>query len=128
MPFDDKGRYYEAGEPKPEWEVASAARTTSGTGTAFAVGGYEAVRGRLNITAVGGTPNAVVSLDVSFDDGSTFETASGNAWPAKTGTGQDTNIFNVSLATHARWAWTITGSTPSVTFAIDQVVGERQHA
>lgn len=97
-------------------EVASAARTTTGNSGLITdvLGG--AMSGTLNVTAVSGTtPTLDLVLQESPDNGTTwidvyhFErvTAAG-VYP----------MPSLPINGRRRWAWTITGTTPSFTFSI----------
>jgi hypothetical protein len=101
--------------------VASAARTTSGNTSAFqgwarlgsAAGSPQQ---RLTITAASGTtPNLVLTLQDS-PDGSSWTTR--DTFPAQTTNAQVTRALPSGLDVWQRYAWTITGTTPSFTFNV----------
>lgn len=98
--------------------VASAARTASGdSGALKGWGSAKSVRAQLNVTAAAGT---TPTLDVVIED-----TVDGTNWNAvgtfaqKVATGREviniTGLFGETL----RVRWTVAGTTPSFTFAVD---------
>lgn len=118
--FADKERStgiaYSAPTPSPVGAIASAARTTTGTGTAFTVGPTRELIGDLTISAASGTtPTLDLKLQTSTNGGTTWYDV--GAYTQKTGTGTDSRVFG-PLGTTARWSWTIAGDTPSFTFKV----------
>jgi len=108
-------------------QIASAARTTNGNGPNFST--YSPLAGivlYINVTALSGTPNLVVTLQDSPDGGTTwYDVASATAMTTVT-----TQAFRVNLAATPasdllRIAWVITGGTPNITFKVDSY-GSRQ--
>lgn len=97
----------------------SAARTTTGTGAVKAVD-TKAVNAFLavNVTAIGGTPNLVLSLQWSHDGTIWFTADPADAMTAITGVGAFVKGFTIK-APFCRTAWTITGSSPSLTYTTD---------
>lgn len=98
--------------------AASAARTTTGNGTA--VTGWSRSAGaavvKLDVTAASGTtPSLTVTVQDS-PDGSTWTTR--DTFAAKTTTGNETRSLPGGLAPNVRASWTITGTTPSFTFSV----------
>jgi hypothetical protein len=97
--------------------VASAARTTTGNSGPF--GGWSRGGGdpqsRLAITAVGGTPNLVLTIEDS-PDGTTWTVR--DTYPAQTGIATVTRALPLNMAQFQRVLWTITGGTPSLTFSV----------
>lgn len=100
--------------------VASAARTATGNSGALPsdYSAAKTIRAQLNVTAASGTtPNLVVLIEDSVDDGATWSTV--GTFAAKTAVGREviniTNPFGPKL----RVSWTVTGTTPSFTFAVD---------
>lgn len=104
--------------------LASAARTASGNmgNTGLDVSGAEAVALELNVTAVSGTtPSLTVSIEHS-NDGTNWAAADPvDAFAARTTTGR---VFkNVTVkGRFIRLVWTISGTTPSFTFAVNSFV------
>lgn len=100
-----------------ETVVPSAARTTTGNSGAF--GGWSRGDGqaqsRLAITAVGGTPNLVLTIEDS-NDGTTWTVR--DTYPAQTGVATVTRALPTNMAPYHRVVWTITGGTPSLTFSV----------
>lgn len=116
MPQDDKGRYVPDAETLAAAAVASAARTTTGTGSAFSTAGVDNIIGVLTVTAASGTtPTLDVTLETTAD-GTNYYTV--GSFVQKTGTATaDSKVFG-DLGSSSRWKWTIAGTTPSFTFAI----------
>ena len=129
---------------------ASAARTATGTGTAFDTADWDVVTAQVRVTAAAGTtPTLVVRIQTTYDDGATWTDI---AVVAAAITGVDRRILSVApvgatsvaaafafaatdgampvatlakpvaLGTQCRFQWTIGGVTPSFTFAITGVV------
>ncbi len=93
-----------------------AARTTSGSGPAVAVGASNTVRAQLNVTAATGTtPSMTVTIETSAD-GSTGWTSVG-AFSAVT-TATTARKVASALDRFIRVSWAITGTTPSFTFNV----------
>ncbi len=95
----------------------SAARTTTGSGasvTGWARSAGAAVT-KLDVTAVGGTPTLVVTIQDS-PDATTWTTR--DTFAAKTTTGTETRPLPAGMAPYVRASWAITGGTPSATFSV----------
>ena len=97
--------------------TSSAARTTSGTGTALTgYGKVTAMRCQLNVTAASGTSP---TLDVVIED-----TLDGTNWNTvgtfTQATGATRQVINISapFGDTVRTRWTIGGTSPSFTFAV----------
>jgi hypothetical protein len=115
MSQDSTGRYYEGAETDTTKALSSAARTASGTGTAFTVEDVTDIEGTLTISAASGTtPTLDVRLETTVD-GTNYYTV--GSFSQKTTTGSEARAFG-PLGQLARWAWTVGGTTPSFTFAI----------
>jgi hypothetical protein len=106
--------------------VASAARTATGTGTAACgFGPFDKFAAQLVVTAASGTtPTLDVTWQHSIDGGTTWYTVA--AFTQRTATGQELKAeAEVEAATAEvygdcfRAIWTIGGTTPSFTFAVD---------
>jgi hypothetical protein len=116
MPQDDKGRYVPDAETLSGAAVASAARTATGTGTAFSTAGLDNITGTLTVTAASGdTPTLDVTLETTAD-GTNYYTAGSFTQKTTTATA-DSKVFG-DLGSSSRWKWTIAGATPSFTFSI----------
>lgn len=116
MPKDAKGRYYAANESSTVASVSSAARTATGTGTAFATGQVDSINGTLVVTAASGTnPTLDVTLETTAD-GTNYYTV--GSIPQQTGTTTGVARIFGPLGATSRWKWTVGGTTPSFTFAI----------
>lgn len=117
MPEASDKRYYEAPESSSRVSLASAARTATGTGTAFNTEDVEEIEAELNITAASGTtPTLDVRLETKTDTGDWYTVA---AFPQQTGTATNVGRVFDGLGDQCRWAWTIGGTTPSFTFTVD---------
>jgi len=103
--------------------VPSAARTTTGnSGPLQVFDGGATLALWVNVTATGGTPNMVLTVQWSQDGGATFaDPDTGNPFTAITTTKVVGKSFPV-LAPVYRIVWTITGTTPSFTFLINSYV------
>ena len=104
--------------------VASAARTTTGNSgslTPQAIDG-ETLGLLINVTAVGGTPNLVLSVEWS-NDTTNFATPDGSAdaFTAITTTAIKVKTFE-RKAKFYRVVWTISGTTPSLTFSVSEYI------
>lgn len=103
------------GPSVPLIEVASAARTTSGNSGAISVATGGGISGLIAVTAASGTPTLDITLEESYDNGTTWT----QVWAANRITGVSTIVIPPILtAGLRRWVWTIGGGTPSLTFAI----------
>jgi hypothetical protein len=116
MPLDDR-----AWAGQRETVVASAARTVTGnSGTMGGYGAASTIRAQLNVTAASGT---TPTLDVTIQD-----TLDGTNWftigtfAQKTTAALEVINVTVPFADRLRVLWTIGGTTPSFTFAIDWAV------
>ena len=116
MARDAKGNYYAPAKLRAEAGLASAARTATGTGTAFDAARATALEVTLAVTAASGTtPTLDLALQTSVDGGTTWQTV--KAFSQKTGTTTDVGVFG-PLGSKLRWSWTIGGTTPSFTFTV----------
>jgi hypothetical protein len=107
-------RYYRS--KGQEVVVPSAARTTTGSGTAVTGWARGGAFAKLDITAASGTtPNLVVRIQDS-PDGTTWTTR--DTFPAQTGTAAVTRSLPEGMDRFQRGDWTITGTTPSFTFSV----------
>lgn len=99
--------------------AGSAARTATGAGATQVAntGDAEAMRVQLNVTAASGTtPNLVVLIEDTLD-GTNWNTI--GTFAAKTAAGREVINITTPFADKVRASWTVTGTTPSFTFAID---------
>jgi hypothetical protein len=115
-PLDRQGNYYADEVLRADAAVASAARTTTATGTAFNVDNAESFEAFLSITAASGTtPTLDVVLETTVNGVDWYEV---DAFAQKTGVDEDARAFG-PLGDQARWKWTIGGTdTPTFTFSI----------
>lgn len=117
MPEDARGRFYSGSENRSEADVASAARTTTGTGTAFNTDDIVTLVATLVISAASGTtPTLDLTLQTSADGGTSWQTVA--AFAQQTGT--TAGVWKVfgPMGSTCRWSWVIGGTTPSFTFAV----------
>lgn len=96
---------------------ASAARTASGQGNAISSENARTLSILVDVTAVSGTtPNLVFAVEWSHDNGTWFPGDPPDTMTAITAVGRAAKAFTVK-APYWRLVWTITGTTPSFTFA-----------
>jgi hypothetical protein len=98
--------------------VPSAARTTTGTGTAvqgWSRGGPDQ-QSRLTITAASGTSPSLTVIVEDSPDNSTWTTR--DTYPAQTTTATVTRALPANMAAFQRVRWTISGTSPSFTFSV----------
>ena len=96
--------------------VPSAARTTTGSGTAVTGWARGGASSQLKITAASGTtPNLVLRVQDS-PDGTSWTTR--DTFPAQTGTATVVRSLPEGMDRFQRCDWTITGTTPSFTFEV----------
>jgi hypothetical protein len=120
MPFDSQSRFEKDNEALTAGNVASAARTATGTGTAFDTQDVDSINGLLVITAASGTtPTLDLTLETTAD-GTNYYTA--GTFPQQTTTNAGVARIVGDLGVLSRWKWTIAGTTPSFTFAITTTV------
>lgn len=105
------------GAPVASAEVASAARTATGNSGTISVPTGGAISGLIVVSAASGTtPTLDITLEESLDNGTTWQTAwSANRFVAA----GNTPIPALLTSGLRRWVWTISGTTPSFTFAIN---------
>lgn len=116
MTQDSQGRYVKGNETSTDAAVASAARTATGTGTAFSTAGLDSINATLVITAASGTtPTLDLTLETTAD-GTNYYTA--GTFPQQTTTNAGVSRVIDGLGATSRWKWTIAGTTPSFTFAV----------
>ncbi len=124
MPFDSKSRFIPDREPSTAGAVASAARTTTGNGAPFDTDNVDNVNASLVISAASGsTPSLTLNLETTADGTNYYVVGS---FPAQTTTSAGIARVIGPLGALSRWAWTISGTTPSFTFAVSITV-DRDH-
>lgn len=97
---------------------ASSAKTTTGTGATQEAGVSAKLAILIDVTAVGGTPNLVLSVQWSQDGGTTWADADpADAFAAITTAVKKVKVLD-RKGSHYRLLWTITGGTPSLTFSV----------
>lgn len=116
MPLRD----YESSQGVRETVVASVPRTTSGNSGALpGYGPAASLRAQLNVTAASGT---TPTLDVVIED--TLDETNWNVigtFAQKTAAGREVINITIPFSETVRVRWTIGGTAPSFTFAVDWV-------
>lgn len=105
-----------------EQPVPSAARTASGnSGTLTGYGIAGTIRAQLNVTAASGTtPTLNAIIEDSVDGGTTWNTV--GTFAQRTAAGREVINITTPFTSNLRVSWTIGGTTPSFTFAVDWYV------
>lgn len=102
---------------------ASAAKTVSGTTPGFDEGSHDKISIELDVTAVGGTgPSMTVNVEWSHDNATWFSADPVDAFTAITAATKKVKIFDVK-GLYCRLNYTISGTTPSFTFAAVAIIG-----
>lgn len=102
--------------------VASAARTATGnSGIITGYGAARTLRVQLNVTAASGTTPSLTVLVEDTLDGTTFNTI--GSFTAKTAVAREVITITTPFSDQVRVSWTISGTTPSFTFAVDATAG-----
>lgn len=102
---------------------ASAAKTATFQTNAFDEGNRDFIAILLNVTAVSGTsPSMTVTVQWSHDGQTWFNADPADSFTAITAAGAVTKQFTVK-GLYARLNCTISGTTPSFTFAAYSVIG-----
>lgn len=102
---------------------ASAAKTATFQTPAFDEGCLDTLTVLLNVTAVSGTsPSMTVNVEWSHDGATWFKADPADTFTAITAAGSVCKQFNVK-GLYARLNCTISGTTPSFTFAAYSVIG-----
>lgn len=109
--------YYPPDDARADAAIASAARTASGTGSAFSTGPAETLKALLVITAhAGTTPTLDVRLETRITGDATWYTV--DSFPQQNTDVTVGRAFG-PLGDECRWAWTIGGSAgQSFTFSV----------
>lgn len=106
-----------------ETPAVSTARTATGA-TGTLTGGYasaDSLRAQLNVTAAAGTsPTLNVLIEDSVDGGATWNTI--GTFAQRVGAGREVINITTPFSDTLRVSWTIGGTTPSFTFAVDWFV------
>ncbi len=99
--------------------VPSAARTTSGTvGVRPGAASADSIRAQLNVTAASGTsPTLNVVIEDSIDGGTNWDVI--GTFAQRVGVGREVVNITIPFSETVRVRWTIGGTTPSFTFAVD---------
>ena len=104
-----------------ETVVASGARTTSSdSGALTGYGAAATLRAQLNVTAASGTtPTLDVVIEDSVDSGATWNSL--GSFTQKTVAAREVINVTIPFGDVIRVRWTVGGTTPSFTFAVDLV-------
>jgi hypothetical protein len=121
MSQDEQGRYQAPDQDLALADLASAARTTTASGTAFDTTAVDSVNATLIVSAVTGTnPTLDVVLETTAD-GTNYYTAGTFTQQTTTNAGLARVVGD--LGDLSRWKWTIGGTdTPTFTFSIATTV------
>lgn len=121
-PATNRGAAVAAAAPASNADVTSAARTTSGNSGTIADDFAGSCSALLVVSAQSGTtPTLDVTLDESYDNGTTWQTIW--AFPRFAGATGNARMPQIPIGGRRRWSWTIAGTTPSFTFAITTMRG-----
>lgn len=102
--------------------LASAARTVTGTSTPVAgMASADTLRVQLGVSAASGTtPTLNVFIEDTLDNGATWNVI--GTFAQKTAAGTEVINITTPFTDQVRVRWTIAGTTPSFTFAVDAFV------
>lgn len=101
--------------------VASAARTVTGnSGIRVGYGPAVSLRVQLDVTAASGTSPTLDVLIQDTLDGVNFNTI--GTFAQRVGVAREVITVTTAFADRVRYLWTITGTTPSFTFSLIEVV------
>lgn len=93
--------------------------TASGTGTAVEVGNKNQFRGQSIVTAATGTtPSLTVNIQTSYDNGVTDAWRTVASFAAQTAADTSAHKCFPGLDRWVRASWTVSGTTPSITFGV----------
>jgi hypothetical protein len=102
---------------------ASAAKTVTGTTPSFDEGSHDKIAIEIDVTAVSGTtPSMTVNVEWSHDNSSWFSADPVDAFTAITTALKKVKLFDVK-GLYCRLNYTISGTTPSFTFAAIAIIG-----
>lgn len=93
--------------------------TATGTGESVRVDNKNQFRGVSNVTAATGTtPSLTVNIQTSHDDGGTDAWRTVASFTAQTAAGASAWKNFGPLDRYVRATWTVSGTTPSITFGV----------
>jgi len=93
--------------------------TATGAGTGVEVDDKNEFRGQSIVTAATGTtPSITVSIDTSYDNGVTDTWRSVGTFTAQTAANTSAHKSFPGLDRWVRASWTVSGTTPSITFGV----------
>ncbi len=105
--------------------IESLTRTTSGTTGNIQALGAETLRVQLNVVGVSGTsPTLNVLVEDTLDNGASYNTIA--AFAQKTTPGREVLNVTSPFAETLRVSWTVAGTNPSFTFAVDWSLATRR--
>lgn len=102
---------------------ASSATTTTGQTSGFPTGYQASLDIFLDVTATSGTPTMTVNVEWSNDNATWFASDPADVFTAITATGKKVKEFTVK-GMYARLNYTISGGTPSLTWAATALIGD----
>lgn len=102
--------------------VSSAARTVSGASAALSgLATADTLRVQLNVSAASGTtPTLDAVIEDTVDDGATWNTI--GTFSQKTAVSREVINITNPFTDQVRVRWTVGGTTPSFTFAVDAYI------
>lgn len=116
-PFDASGRYYNPPVRRPDADLPSAARGANGTGPEFAVFDSTSIIGRLLVSALTAGATLDLRLETTADDGASWYTVASFPQVTAVTAARVARVFG-PVGQRCRWAWTLGGAGPSVTFDV----------
>lgn len=116
-PLDAQSRYYNAPVRRQDADLASAARTVNGTGPEFSAYDSTSIIGRLLVSALTAGATLDLRLETSADDGASWYTVASFPQVTAVTAARVARVFG-PVGQRCRWAWTIGGAGPSVTFDV----------
>jgi hypothetical protein len=104
--------------------IETTPRTTSGSSNTVQAYGGEIVRAQLNVTAASGTTPTLNVLIEDTLDGINYNTI--GTFAQKTAAGREIINITTPFSETLRVSWTIAGTNPSFTFAVDWHISTRR--
>jgi len=104
--------------------IETLARTTNGNSGDLRVYGGESLRAQLNVTAASGTAPTLNVLIEDTLDGVNYNTI--GTFAQKTAAGREVINVTVPFSETLRVSWTVAGTNPSFTFAVDWSIATRR--
>jgi hypothetical protein len=104
--------------------IETSPRTTNGNTGDLRVYGGESLRAQLNVTAASGTAPTLNVLIEDTLDGLNYNTI--GTFAQKAAAGREVVNVTVPFSETLRVSWTIAGTNPSFTFAVDWSIATRR--